>query len=141
MTAKLGELTSIGRVRIVPPLPWKFDFSDNEVPITWIGARYRHVPRDVGGEKVIVKITTIPKGTRSQSWMGPVTLHDYTIQADVMGKAPNGKMPDIGLIAQRYTIDLMGKTRSREIHHRPLPRLRLTTGERKRSIRPISNCR
>lgn len=109
VTAKVGELTSIARVRIVPPLPWKFDFSDNEVPITWIGARYRHVPRDVGGEKVIVKITTIPKGTRSQSWFGQVTNHDYTIQADVMGKAPQGKMPDIGLIAQRYTMDLMGQ--------------------------------
>ena len=112
VTAKLGELKSMGRVRIVPPLPWKFDFSDNEVPITWIGARYRHVPRDVKGEKLIVKITTIPKGTRSQSWMGPVTHHDYTIQADVLGKSLDGKMPDIGLIAQRYTLDLMGQNQT-----------------------------
>ena len=43
--------------------------------------------RDVDGEKVMVKVTTIPKGTRSQSWMGPTDLHDYTIQADVAGRA------------------------------------------------------
>ena len=43
--------------------------------------------REVDGEKVIVKVTTIPKGTRSQSWMGPTDLHDYTIQADVQGRA------------------------------------------------------
>lgn len=109
VTAKEGDLTSPARVRIVGNLPWSFDFSNNEVPITWIGARYRHVPREVDGEKLIVKITTIPKGTRSQSWMGQADLHDYTIQADVRGSAKNGKMPDMGLIAQRYTLDLMGQ--------------------------------
>ncbi|MBY0589009.1 PQQ-binding-like beta-propeller repeat protein [bacterium] len=109
ISAKEGELTSQARVRIVGNLPWNFDFSDNEVPITWIGARYRHVPREVDGEKLIVKITTIPKGTRSQSWMGHADLHDYTIQADVRGSQKNGKMPDMGLIAQRYTLDLMGQ--------------------------------
>ena len=34
---------------------------------------------------MMVKVTTIPKGTRSQSWMGPTDLHDYTVQADVQG--------------------------------------------------------
>jgi outer membrane protein assembly factor BamB len=109
ITAKEGELTSQARVRIVPNLPWSFDFSNNDIPITWIGARYRHVPREVEGEKLMVKITTIPKGTRSQAWMGQADLHDYTIQADVRGSQKNGKMPDIGLIAQRYTLDLMGQ--------------------------------
>ena len=52
-------------------LPWKFDFSDGEVPVTWIGARYRHVVRDVDGNKVMVKVTTIPKGPRSQAILGP----------------------------------------------------------------------
>jgi outer membrane protein assembly factor BamB len=108
VTAKVGELEGQARIRIVPPLPWKFDFNDGQVPVTWIGARYRHVPREVDGEKVIVKVTTIPKGSRSQSWMGPTDLHDYTVQADVQGRESNKKTPDIGLIAQRYTLDLMG---------------------------------
>ncbi len=114
VTAKVGDLTGRARIRVVPPLPWKFDFSDGQVPATWIGARYRHQIRDVDGNKAMVKITTIPKGARSQSWMGPTDLHDYTVQADVLGipaQAPGSdviKIPDVGLIGQRYTFDLMG---------------------------------
>ena len=87
--AKVGDVVGSARVRVVPPLPWKFDFSDGEVPVTWVGARYRNIVREVDGNKVMVKVTTIPKGTRSQLLMGPVDLHDYTIQADVRGA--NGK--------------------------------------------------
>ncbi|MBL8850913.1 MAG: PQQ-like beta-propeller repeat protein [Planctomycetaceae bacterium] len=65
-------------------------------------------PRKVDGNGVLCKITTIPKGMRSQGWMGPIHFRNYTIQADVMGFRKNGKLPDIGLIAQRYTVDLMG---------------------------------
>jgi outer membrane protein assembly factor BamB len=104
ITAKLNDLTAIARVRIVPPLPWRFDFADGKVPATWIGASYRHQPKEIGGESVLVKISTIPKGTRSQAWMGPTDLHDYTIQADVLATEKNSKTPDMGLINQRYTL-------------------------------------
>lgn len=117
--AKNGDLTATARVRIVPPLPWRFDFSDGEVPITWIGCRYRHVIRDVEGNKLLAKVTTIPKGTRSQSWFGPVDLHDYTIQADVLGNEKEGRVPDMGLIAQRYTVDLMGEAQQLQIRTWP----------------------
>jgi hypothetical protein len=142
--AKLGDATGVARVRVVPPLPWKFDFSDGQVPVTWVGARYRNVVRDVDGNKVMVKVTTIPKGTRSQLLMGPIDLHDYTIQADVRGangttKAPGAgassekgdeppslassevaqsegpKLPDMGVIAQRYTLDQMGSHQQLQI--------------------------
>ena len=160
ITAKVGELTGTARIRIEPPLPWKFDFTDGQVPVTWVGARVRHQTRDLDGDKVLVKVTTVPKGTRSQAWMGPTDLHDYTIQADVRGSKvfidvpiagaegasgesdkekkdgdekdakpkadekpaegtatteKSGKMPDIGLIAQRYTLDLMGAKQQVEI--------------------------
>lgn len=115
ITAKVGDLTGDARIRVVPGLPWHFDFSDGQIPLTWIGARYRHQPREVDGEPLMVKITTIPKGTRSQSWMGHPELHDYTIEADVMGAITNGRMPDIGLIGQRYTLDLMGDSKQLQI--------------------------
>ena len=67
------------------------------------------------GNGVLTKIRTIPKGTRSQSWMGSPDLSDYTIQADVKGFSRNGKQPDIGLIAQRYTLDLMGASQQLQI--------------------------
>ncbi|MGD9722038.1 MAG: PQQ-binding-like beta-propeller repeat protein [Pirellulales bacterium] len=106
--AKVGDLEGQARIRVVPDLPWRFDFEQGDVPITWVGARYRNVLRKVDGNSVMVKITTIPKGTRSQALMGHDDLHDYTIQADVQGVTTNGRTPDIGLIAQRYTMDLMG---------------------------------
>ncbi len=113
VTAKQGELSSSARVRVVATLPWNFDFNDKAVPPTWIGASYRHQPKDVDGESVLVKISTIPKGTRSQSWLGWTNLENYTVQADffatnVKGKDKSELLPDCGLIAQRYTLDLQG---------------------------------
>lgn len=113
--AKVGDLEGDARLRVVPDLPWHFDFSDGQIPLSWVGARYRHQPREVDGEPMMVKVTTIPKGTRSQSWMGHTDLHDYTIEADVMGAIANGRMPDIGLIGQRYTLDLMGDSQKLQI--------------------------
>lgn len=116
VTAKVGDLTGRARIRIVPPLPWKFDFEGlKDAPITWVGARYRHVVRKEGDNTVMVKITTIPKGTRSRCWFGQSDLHDYTIQADVRGSILNEKRPDIGLIAQGYTFFLLGEDQHLQI--------------------------
>lgn len=223
VTAKVGELTGTSRVRNIPQLPWSFDFENGEIPITWVGARYRHIPidfelmmqlreespmasdlyiylwteftnfapqrvfddstpqqrwtdflrfidladganrprtieqaqeligpalqklidekviasaewstwdrptgvegetsaqprltvtrgeRKIDGNGVMCKITTIPKGARSQGWLGHHNeMNDYTVQADVYAFERDGKLPDIGLVAQRYTLDMMG---------------------------------
>ncbi len=220
VTVKVGELSGTARIRIVPPLPWKFAFDDGQIPVTWVGMRYRHIPLDdefytslkqqneragqfyiflstafangreptvsfndrtprrtwtelirylgliederiktmdgvkaeftealdllkkenvisdwklsakspgdialdvsrgnrkLDGNPVMVKISTIPKGTRSQGWMGQPDFHDYTIQADVRGNVREGQQPDIGLIAQRYTVDMMGTLQQLQI--------------------------
>jgi hypothetical protein len=131
VTAKVGDATGRARIRIAPPLPWKFDFNDiplvtsstgqleGEPSITWVGGRHRHKVKEKNGEKVMVKSSTIPKGTRSQCWMGPTDLHDYTIQADMLGVNNNDKLPDMGLIAQRYTLDLMGASQQLQIRYWP----------------------
>ncbi|MBS0262519.1 MAG: PQQ-binding-like beta-propeller repeat protein [Planctomycetes bacterium] len=62
--------------------------------------------RGITGNAVMCKISTIPKGTRSQGWMGHTYLHDYTIQADVRGSTRNNKTPAMGVINQRYTLAL-----------------------------------
>ena len=122
--ARSEGLEATARVRIVPLLPWKFDFEDvplnpttglGEPPVTWVGCRYRHVIRNVDGNKVMVKITTIPKGTRSQGWFGHSDLSNYTIQADVLGCEQNGAMPDIGVIGQGYILNLHGKSQELQI--------------------------
>jgi hypothetical protein len=110
VSATVGDVTGRARIRIVPPLPWSFDFEGlKDAPVTWVGARYRHVLRSVDGNNVMVKITTIPLGMKSRCWFGQPGLHDYTIQADVRGSRAADKMPDIGLIAQGYTMDLKGE--------------------------------
>jgi outer membrane protein assembly factor BamB len=165
VTAKVGGLEGKARIRSMPPLPWKFDFEDiplaadpktgvvkGEPPLPWIGMRYRHVVREVDGSKCLVKVTTIPKGTRSQGWIGPIDLHDYVVQADFraqetgVGKPGSpasadpaaatdadafakafgtpaalekARMPDMGLIAQRYTLDLMGAAQQLQLRSWP----------------------
>ncbi|VAX35640.1 probable serine/threonine protein kinase related protein, partial [hydrothermal vent metagenome] len=80
--------------------------------------------RKIDGNGVMVKIKTIPKGTRSQSWMGPPDLKNYTISADVRTAMKDGKMPDVGLIGQRYTFDMMGASQQLQIRTWP-PQLRM----------------
>jgi outer membrane protein assembly factor BamB len=137
VSAKVGNATGQARIRVVPPLPWKFDFQnvplvanpktkvlEGQPPVTWVGMRYRHVIRDLDGRKVMVKVNNIPKGTRSQGWMGPYDLHDYTIQADVRATTnhpenPESGLPDMGLIAQRYTMVIMGEHQELQIRYWP----------------------
>lgn len=118
ITCKLGELTGTARVRITPPLPWKFDFNDGDVPLTWIGGRVRFEPREINGEKYLAKKTVLPTpkdpnnklGTRSFVWMGPIDLSNYTIQGDVLLKKDeaSGKISDVGLIDGRYQLTIRG---------------------------------
>jgi outer membrane protein assembly factor BamB len=166
VTAKVGGLEGKARIRSMPPLPWRFDFEDiplaadpktgvvkGEPPLPWIGMRYRHVVREVDGSKCLVKVTTIPKGTRSQGWIGPIDLHDYCVQADFRAQETGvekpgspasdtpksaatdadafskafgtaaalekARMPDMGLIAQRYTLDLMGAAQQLQLRSWP----------------------
>jgi outer membrane protein assembly factor BamB len=118
VTCKFGALTGTARVRITPPLPWKFDFNDGDVPLTWIGGRVRFEPREADGEKYLAKKTVLPTpkdpnnklGTRSFVWMGPIDLSNYTIQGDVLLKKDeaSGKISDVGLINGRYQLTIRG---------------------------------
>ena len=65
--------------------------------------------RQVDGSNTMVKITTIPLGTRSRLSMGPSDLHDYTIQSDFKASVTNNKLPDVGVIAQGYTLEVSGE--------------------------------
>lgn len=81
-------------------------------------------PRKVTGNGVMCKITTIPLGTRSQGWLGHPDSKNYVIQADVMANRSevsqdadvNGKMPDIGVINQRYRLDMMGASQELKVY-------------------------
>jgi hypothetical protein len=118
VTCKVGKLTGTARVRIVPPLPWTFNFNDAEkAPLTWLGGRVRWVVRGDGTDKYLAKVTVLPTpkdpnnklGTRSFVWMGPIDLSNYTIQGDVLLKEEDGRLPDVGLIGGRYQLTIRGQ--------------------------------
>ena len=116
ITAKVGEATGSTRLRIVPDLPWKFTFDDlKDPPLSWVGARYRHVIKEIDGSPALTKITTIPKGARSRAWMGHSDLKEYTISADARGSRMSDKLPDIGLTGHGYVLDLMGESQQVQI--------------------------
>ena len=116
IAAKVGDLVGKARLRTIPPLPWKFDFEGlKDPPATWVGARHRHVIRKVDGSDAMVKITTIPKGTRSRLSMGQSDLHDYTIQGDFKAGKVNDKIPDFGVIAQGYTFFIEAASKRMQI--------------------------
>jgi hypothetical protein len=64
----------------------------------------------VDGSTVLAKITTIPRGTKSRGSFGPSDLSDYTTQIDFkFAAAANGTLPDVGVIAQGYTLEVSGE--------------------------------
>jgi outer membrane protein assembly factor BamB len=117
LEATFGELKSAARARVIPPFPWTFDFEDKKVPQHWIGMAYRHQPIELPeGGNGLVKISTIPKGTRSQGFLGLPKSEGYTVQGefyalDTKNKVATTKLPDMGVVAQRYTLALEGAQR------------------------------
>jgi len=134
ITASSDSATGVARVRIVPPLPWKFTFDGlKEPPLSWVGARYRHVIRDVDGSPALTKVNTIPKGARSLAWMGPSDLANYTMTADVRATRMSNQLPDIGLTSHGYALDLMGQSQQLQLRTWSA-QLRLLRGDKNSTV-------
>jgi hypothetical protein len=130
----VGEITGHARVRVMPPLPWKFDFEQAPVgtpPLTWTGAGGKFATTDLDGNKCLVKLidkpgeplSLPPKAlyARARTNYGYVGMQDYTVQADVRVTADAVsenvlKMPDAGVIDSRYVLELQGSTQTLNIH-------------------------
>ena len=132
--AKVGELSGEARVRVMPALPWKFDFEQSPVdkpPLTWTGAGGKFAVTELDGNKCLVKqidkpgapLSKPPKAlyARARTNYGSVDMHDYTVQADVRVTATIVadnvfQMPDAGVIDSRYVLELQGSTQTLNIH-------------------------
>ena len=105
-------MKATARVRVIPSLPWTEDFETVElekIPTHWIGATGKFFVREKDGNKVLVK-TPVQRGlNRSNVYLGPSTMKDYQIQVDLMGTKNKRRLPDLGLIANRYTLDMQGR--------------------------------
>ena len=90
--------------------------TQNGEELTGPKVSFKRGTRRVEGNGVMMKNTVIPKGTRSQGWMGVPNLSDYTIQADIQGAVKDGQLPEVGLTAQRYCMKILGEKQVLQIH-------------------------
>jgi outer membrane protein assembly factor BamB len=123
IVATAGGVAGFARVRVLPPLPWKFDFEQNPLdkpPLTWLGAGGKFAVHDDKGNKVLVKLTDFDLYYRARTNFGAVDMSNYTLQADVkVGEKNLGgerQMPDPGIINSRYVLVLLGNHQRVQIH-------------------------
>jgi len=112
--ATVGGVTGEARVRVIPPLPWSFDFeglADGQAPGYWVNATGKYLARKrEDGNTVLVKRADNPFSfvKRARTFMGPSDLSGYTIEADMSALLRRRQMGDGGVIAQRYALILFG---------------------------------
>jgi outer membrane protein assembly factor BamB len=110
-------LSGRARVRVAPVLPLKADFSKVPVgrtPGGWVNTQGKFAIKEKDGRHVLVKVATVPSPlvARAHAFMGMPTLTNYTIQADLRGAQKRADLPDMGIVANRYTLMLFGNTQS-----------------------------
>jgi outer membrane protein assembly factor BamB len=114
VSATVGKMTARVRVRVVPQLPYKQDFTKVPVGATpggWVNVvgKFEVIERD--GKHVLKKLANSPYPPLARA-NGFITLpdaKDYTIQADVSGEMIRNGLPDIGVVNSRYHLLLDGK--------------------------------
>jgi outer membrane protein assembly factor BamB len=119
-------ITAQARVRVFPPLPWKFDFEKAAVgkpPLTWLGAGGKFAvvtDPDNDQNKVLQKLMDIDLYYRARTNFGSVDMSNYTVQADVKANekiiSERRYTPDGGIINQRYVLVLNGLQQTLQIH-------------------------
>ena len=112
VTAQSGDMKAMARVRVIPSLPWSEDFEAIElekIPTHWIGATGKFFVREKDGNKILIKPPAQRGLDRSNVYIGPATMKNYQIQVDLMGTKNKRRLPDMGLIANRYTLDMQGR--------------------------------
>ncbi len=111
VSAKIGDLSNSARVRVIPQLPWHEDFEsieEGKSPPHWVRATNRFVVRQMDGNKILVKPPARRGLHRSNVYIGPPNIQNYTLQVDLLGTKPKRNLPDMGLIAHRYTLEMQG---------------------------------
>lgn len=112
--AKVGGLTALARVRVVPQIPYKQDFEMvpvGAVPGGWVNAQGKYTVVEKDGGKVLFKVNTNPRPpvARAYAYITAPSSTGYTIEADIMGVERKETLPDAGIMANRYTLYLEGK--------------------------------
>ncbi len=121
VTAHWGSLVGEARVRIVPALPIVEDFEsykDRDVIGWWIGvSKAKHVIETLDGSKVLKKLSDDrgPIFNRSHVFITPPLAPGYVIEADVLGAKQGRRRGDVGLINDRYDLELTGSAQTMRV--------------------------
>jgi hypothetical protein len=127
--AKIGNLTGRARVRVAPQLPYTMDFERVPVgglPGGWVNAQGKFAVVEHEGGKVLKKLadSPLPALAKANAYIGMPQLADYVLQADLCGSHRGDNMPDMGIVNQRYTLQLSGnKQELRILDWEALPRI------------------
>jgi outer membrane protein assembly factor BamB len=113
--ATVGSLTGQARVRVIPPLPWSYDFDGIKATPAWWTSNLKAMPRELDGSGVLVRPRDDTVGRRTKLMMGRPDWSDYTVEADVRGLEMRRQRGDVGLINQRYVLMLFGNNQKLEL--------------------------
>jgi len=119
--AKADGLVGKARVRVPARLPYREDFErypNGAVPGGWVNTQGKYVIATLkDGSKVLKKVNTkaSPLVARGNAYFGMPDLKDYIIEADVMGTKVGDDLPDMGVVANRYTLILAGNVQKLRI--------------------------
>jgi len=84
-------------------------------PLPWLGARVKWHAIDKGGSKVVTNRLDNILFQRTMNFIGPSTLRNYTLEADVMTDGDRRVMSSVGLVNQRYLIAMVANSRILEV--------------------------
>ena len=92
--ATVGAISGAARIRVIPDLPWTYDFetSGETPPAHWANATGKFAVRALDGSKVLVKLAENPFAfaKRCRVFFSGPDYSDYTIE---VGRARDGKAP------------------------------------------------
>jgi hypothetical protein len=121
VTVKAAGLAGAARVRVIPVLPWEYNFDEEEaaVPAHWVNATGKFAVRPAAEgapNKVLVKLADNAFTKRARVFMGPTDMGDYTVEADALSKEHRRQMGDAGVVAQRYQFTIYGNHQRAELN-------------------------
>ena len=131
--ASRGELSGITRGRVLFDSRFREDFEGFQIteqyppehvhanvefaypPLPWIGARFKWDIRELDGNKVLAKTLDRVLFQRATTFFGDPDMSDYTMVADFMTDGNRRMKSNVGLIHQRYVIELVGNWQRLEV--------------------------
>ncbi len=128
--ATAGGLAGVFRGRVLDSIPFTEGFEGYETsedstvdagekfaypPLPWIGARFKWEVRELEGNKVLRKTLDRVLFQRATTFIGAPSESNYTMQADVMTDGNRRIKSDVGLVNQRYLVQLKGNQNVLEV--------------------------